>query len=146
MSSSPPRWTVDANVFLRYLLRDDEALATQARGIWQATAAGEIVVVCDPVTLAEVVFVMSSVYKLPNSEISDALIPLVQMDGVVMPGKERYVRALELFAGEVSHFGDACACAAALEECEGRLYSFDRKLSAVAGLDRHEAARITGQP
>ncbi len=138
MSSPPPCWTIDANVILRYLLRDDEELAAQARAIWHGVASGKLVAVCDPVTLAEVVFVMSSVYKLPNSEISEALIPLVQMDGVVVLGKERYVRALRLFGESVRHFGDACACAAALADSDGRLYSFDRKLSSVPGLERAE--------
>lgn len=139
MSSSPPCWTIDANIILRYLLGDNEELAAQARAIWRAVAAGKLVAVCDPVTLAEVVFVMSSLYELPNHEISEALIPLVQMDGVVVLGKERYVRALRLFGESVRHFGDACACAAALTDCEGRLYSFDRKLSSVPGVERAEA-------
>ncbi len=141
MSSPPPRWTIDANVILRYLLRDDEELAAHARAIWHDVAAGKMVAVCDPVTLAEVVFVLSSVYRLPNSEISEALVPLVQMDGVAVLGKERYVRALRLFAESVQHFGDACACAAALSDSDGRLYSFDRKLSSVPGIERAEALR-----
>jgi hypothetical protein len=36
----------------------------------------------------------------------------------------------------VRDFGDACACAAALQRCEGRLVSFDRKLSGVDGISR----------
>jgi len=54
----------------------------------------------------------------------------------------RYLRALRLFAHTVKHFGDALACAAVLEDCEGRLYSFDRKLSAVEGIERRET--VTG--
>jgi hypothetical protein len=34
-----------------------------------------------------------------------------------------------------------CACAAALEECKGRLYSFDAELSKIEGLDRRESVR-----
>jgi predicted nucleic acid-binding protein len=139
MSSRPSGWAIDANVILRYLLRDDEELAGKAREIWQAVEEGRITAVCDPVTLAEVVFVMSSVYTLPNSNISEALISLLQSDHVMIPAKERYLHALRLFAGSAKHFGDACACAAALEDCEGRLYSFDRKLSSVAGISRAES-------
>jgi predicted nucleic acid-binding protein len=130
---------VDANVILRYLLRDDPKQAAKARAIWQSVEEGQTVVVCDPVTLAEVVFVMSSVYKLANQEIAEALLGLLHPDAVVLPQKSRYLRALQLFAGPVAHFGDACACAAALEDCEGRLYSFDRKLSSVPGIERRES-------
>ena len=136
MSSSPPRWVADANVLLRYLLRDQQQLAEKARGLFAAVEDGRVEMVLDPVTLAEVVFVMTSAYEVPNLQISDGLVSLLQTDGVVMSDKDRYVRALQLFAGPVRHFGDACACAAALEDSEGRLFSFDRKLSAVEGIDR----------
>jgi predicted nucleic acid-binding protein len=138
MSSQPPKWTVDANIILRYILRDDEELAAKARGIWQAVAEARIVAVWDPVTLAEVVFVLSSVYGLPNDEISAALIPLLQTEGVVIANPGRYLHALRLFGSTVKHFGDACACAAALEQCDGRMYSFDRKLSSLTGITRAE--------
>jgi predicted nucleic acid-binding protein len=131
---------VDANVILRYLLRDDEELAGKARAIWEAVEDGRLVAVCDPVTLGEVVFVMSSVYGLANAETGEALIALLQAEGVAMLAKERYLRALRLFADTVKHFGDACACACALEESEGQLLSFDRKLSSIAGIDRREMA------
>jgi len=138
MSNALPRCTVDANVILRYLLRDDRKLAEKARAMWQAVEEGRLVAVCDPVTLAEVVFVLSSVYGLANGEIADLLMSLLLSKQVVMSDKERYLHALRLFAHSVKHFGDACACARALDECEGRLYSFDRALSAVQGVDRRE--------
>ena len=145
MSSRLPRWAVDANVILRYLLRDDEELAGKAQAIWQAVEDGRLVAVCDPIALAEVVFVMSSVYRLPNAEISEAVIALLQSDGVLMAAKQRYLHALRLFADTVKHFGDACACACALEECEGRLFSFDRELSLVCGVDRRETVANAGE-
>ena len=138
MNSPPPRCAADANVILRYLLRDHEQLAEKARGLFEAVEDGRVVMVLNPVTLAEVVFVMASVYKVPSVQISDGLVSLLQADGVVMSEKEQYIRALQLFAGPVRHFGDACVCAAALEECEGRLFSFDRELSTVEGIERAE--------
>ncbi|HEY3397854.1 MAG TPA: PIN domain-containing protein [Armatimonadota bacterium] len=142
MSSSAPRYVVDANVILRYLLADNPELTAKARALWQAVDEGLIVVECDPVTLAEVVFVLSSNYKLPNAEISAGLSPLLVQEGVEMVSKERYLHALELFAGPVRHFGDACACAAALEASGGELFSFDRKLSSVPGISRSEQAGV----
>lgn len=138
MSNTRELRVIDANVILRFLLRDEEALAAKAATILRSAQRGKAAVVCDPVTLAEVVYVPSSYYELPNEEISDGLIPLLQTDGFLMTDTPRYLRALRLFRDTVKHFGDACACAAALEECEGRLYSFDRKLSSVPGLKREE--------
>ena len=138
MSDRRPVFAIDANVILRYVLGDDEKLSARAATILQGVDSGETAISCDPVTLAEVVWVLSSYYGLPNHEISEGLAPLVKAEGFLIPSKDRYVRALDLFAGSVKHFGDACACATALEDCEGRLYSFDRKLSSVDGVRRAE--------
>lgn len=42
------------------------------------------------------------------------------------------------FVSEVAHFGDACACATALLECDGELLSFDQRLSRITGIVRSE--------
>jgi predicted nucleic acid-binding protein len=138
VSSSPARWTVDTNVILRYLLADSEKFTARARAFWRAVSDGHAVVEWDPVTLSEAVFVLSRTYGLPNAAISDGLLPLLRLEGVAMIGKDRYLHALELFAGSVPHFGDACACAAARRKTRARLFSFDRKLSAVPGITRSE--------
>ena len=138
MSSLSPSGTVDANVLIRYLVGDEKRQAVQATALLHAVERAETAVLCDPVTLAEVVWVLSSFYKLPHAAISEALLPIVQAPGFILSDKPRYVRALHLFATTIRHFGDACACAAALEDCGGRLYSFDRKLSKVPGVERVE--------
>jgi predicted nucleic-acid-binding protein len=132
---------IDANVILRYLLGDDKILSAKAINIMNAIEIGDVIVSCDPVNLAEVVWVLKSFYKLPNSEISEGLGPILKTDGFVIPNKDRYILALELFADSMDHFGDACACATALEDCDGRLYSFDRKLSEIKGIARKESIK-----
>ncbi len=99
---------------------------------------GRIELLCDPVTLAEIVFVLGSFYKLTREQIHEIMEPIVAAKGFAIPDKDRYVRALELYGYSVSHFGDACACAAAIEHCEGRLLSFDKKLSGVEKIRRLE--------
>ena len=138
MSRLTPSGAVDAKVLLRYLVGDVERQAAQATVLLHAVEREEVAVVCDPVTLAEVVWVLSSFYQLPHQAISEALLPVIQAPGFLISDKSRYVRALHLFATSVRHFGDACACAAALDDCGGQLYSFDRKLSKVAGINRAE--------
>ncbi|HOS94449.1 MAG TPA: PIN domain-containing protein [Armatimonadota bacterium] len=138
MSDPVPVSVVDANVLLRFLLDDHPELSGKAAAILERMERGGEVLHCDPVTLAEVVWVLGSFYKQPNDAIARALEPILKAEGLRMPEKARYIRALGLFAHTVASFGDACACAAALEDCQGRLYSFDRKLSEVDGVDRRE--------
>jgi predicted nucleic acid-binding protein len=138
VNNPPARWTLDANIILRYLFADNKELTAQAEAVLQAVADGEVTAECDPVTLAEVVFVLSSKYKMPNTEIAEGLLALLTREGIQMTNKQRYLHALDLFAASVRHFGDACACATALEQSEGRLFSFDRKLSSVPGITRSQ--------
>ncbi|MPN16654.1 hypothetical protein SDC9_163999 [bioreactor metagenome] len=44
------------------------------------------------------------------------------------------MKALELFALSVPHFGDACLCAAAIDMTEGEIISFDKKMKSVKGI------------
>ncbi len=131
--------SIDANVILRYVMHDDPKLFAKAYGILKAVQSGQTVVTCDPVNLAEVVWVLRSFYKLTNQQICEGLLPIINPDGFLVPDKERYLLALRLFSGGVKSFGDACACAAANQDCDGRLYSFDAKLSKVPGITRSES-------
>jgi predicted nucleic-acid-binding protein len=57
---------------------------------------------------------------------------------IELVNKDQYLAALRLYGGGAQHFGDACACAAALERCEGRIVSVDRKLNRISGIQRSE--------
>lgn len=138
MSESAPLYAIDSNVILRYIAKDNPQLLNKARAILWPLDTGEGRVLCDPVILSEVVFVLGKIYGFSPARISAGLLPLVRLPGFVMPHKERYIQALELFASSVPHFGDACLCAAALEQTEGRLYSFDHKVAHVEGVMRLE--------
>ncbi|MEN6357698.1 MAG: PIN domain-containing protein [Armatimonadota bacterium] len=138
MKAGSKPFAIDANVILRYLLQDNEELTPKADAIIEGVEDGKLQVLCEPVTLSEVVYVLFRFYEQERSVIYKGLEPIVKMDGFLMPDKSRYIHALELFANDIPHFGDACACAAALEQCKGRLLSFDRKLSSVNGVSRFE--------
>jgi predicted nucleic-acid-binding protein len=132
-------FAIDTNVIVRYLVRDDETLYAKAAATFEAMDKGEVTLFCDPIILGEVVWVLLSVYKVSRERIAQDLESLLAADGLVMQDKARYAQALRLFAGPIPHFGDACACAAAMEECDGNLQSFDRKLSRVDGVTRLES-------
>jgi predicted nucleic acid-binding protein len=130
-------YSLDANVILRFLMRDEPQLAEQAKLIIQAIRDGRIVAYLDPVILDEAVFTMKSFYHVPLDSIASRLLAILALDGIIVPDKDRYIDALTLLASGV-HFGDACACAMARRQCGGRLLSFDRKLSRVPGVERLE--------
>ena len=141
------RWTMpgdvksfqlDANIILRFFLHDYEELWASADEIMRAASDGRIAIHLDPVIVSEVVYVLSSNYHMPRNEIVRLLETILTPQDTALPNKQRYLRALRIYAETNAHFGDACACAAALEDCEGRLFSFDRTLSKIEGIHRSE--------
>jgi predicted nucleic-acid-binding protein len=88
--------------------------------------------------VGEVVWVLTSSCKTPRAEIVEDLLPIVMSPIFRVRDKRRYVRAMELFRGPLNHFGDACCCAAALDETEGRLLSFDKSLSKAPRITQRE--------
>lgn len=140
MKADDKVFAIDTNVILRSLLRDDQVLWPKAQAIMEAVEDGDIVVTCDPITFAEVVWVLGSHYRFDPQRIREGLEPILSADGFIMPDKSVYKRALRLYTSSVPHFGDACACAAAVENADGGLLSFDRKLSRIPGIRRLEKA------
>ena len=59
---------IDANVILRYLLRDNDEMSQRAKTIIEAGAFTL------PEIIAEVVYVLKGVYSVPRDEIADTLI------------------------------------------------------------------------
>jgi predicted nucleic-acid-binding protein len=139
MKANPETITLDANVILRYLLNDDAVQSAKASKIMEMIQDERIVAYSDPVTLAEVVWVLSTHYGISRDQIVAGIVPLIKAPCFVLPDKDRYLNALRLFASTSVHFGDACACAAALASSGGRIFSFDQKLSRLPGIQRIES-------
>lgn len=138
MKATECAYCVDANVLLRYLTQDVQDQYLKAESTMKAVENGDFRVFCDPVTLSEVVWALLKFYSLTGEQIWEGLAPIVKSDCFVLPDKPRYVRALELLSKGMDHYGDACACAAAMEKCGGKLLSFDKALSKVNGIQRLE--------
>lgn len=131
-------YAIDTNIVLRFLLQDDRLLSEKANAIFVAIDDGTLNAHLDPVVLGEIVWVLKSFYKLPPETVCDLVLPIVSHGHINIPDKNRYANALQLYQ-RTRDFGDACACALALEACEGNLLSFDRRIRNVPGIIREEA-------
>lgn len=139
MKTGPKRYAVDANVIVRFFTRDVEELWAKAHALMQQMSDGKIVLVSDPAVLSEVVWVLSSFYELEAAEIGELLEPLLAAEGFEIPNKGRYLSALAMYGSVTRDWGDACLCAAALENCEGRVVSFDHGIKNIEGITRMDS-------
>ena len=126
---------VDANYFLRYILRaeteEDKAMFEAASALFRLANAGEESFVTSEAVVAEVVFILSSRRRanLPRQDVASLVRPLLGLRGCAIPHNARVMRTLDLWAayGRIS-FVDALMGAYAIE-LNAPLASFDRGLA-----------------
>ena len=114
------RTLVDANIVLRYLLRDDDAMFQTAE---RTVREGAFLL---PEVLAETVYVLLGVYSVPRDELASQLRLLTKEVQSEHPGI--LDTALETFGSTKLDFVD-CLLAAYNKHLGDKVVSFDRKLN-----------------
>jgi predicted nucleic-acid-binding protein len=105
------RKLVDANVILRYLLRDDESLFQKALEVLEKVRTGEEKVVILESVLTECVYVLLKIYRVNRSTIAEKLGGLLGYKGVVNPDKQDLIDSINLFGQTHLSFVDCLLCA-----------------------------------
>ena len=113
---------VDANIFLRYLLKDDETLYEKAKKIVET----ETITVSFEV-LAEVVYVLTGVYKVPRIETAEYVNKLLRYKNISTTDKNVALAALEIFKEKNLDFVDAVLYGYARIH-KSKIFTFDEKL------------------
>jgi len=134
---------VDANVFLRYLTRDDERKAQACRRFFERLQDGtEQATTCEAV-IAELAYVLASKahYALSHEEIAARLRPLIALRGLRMPNKRVYQRALDIYATYPAlDFEDALLVAHGENDAIDGILSYDTDFDRVPDVVRTEPA------
>ncbi len=129
---------LDSNVLLRHLLADHPEQSPRATEYLSRVERGEIEVHTTDTVVFEVVFTLERSYCQPKQAISDALLALLELPGINLPGKRRYRRAFDLYVQHSLPFADAYH--AAVMESLGitEVISFDRHFDRIPGITRAE--------
>ncbi len=92
----PPEkvYLIDTNVILRYLLNDHKRFSPKAKAFMQDVAKGLKKAELQSVVVVECVYVMEKFYEIPKSEIVDKLSRILNIKGIVSPGKSEILDAL----------------------------------------------------
>jgi predicted nucleic acid-binding protein len=94
-----PGKIVDANIILRFFLKDDDDQFLKARAFIQKLELGKEEAFLTDIVFAEVVWVLNKVYEIHRSEISEKFTKLINYRGVkTFFPKELYPEALKLYA------------------------------------------------
>lgn len=120
-------WFVDTNIFLRFLLLDDEGQHAKAARLLEAAARGERRLVTGPPVLFELAWTLRAAYKTPKEKVLEILRAIFATPGVTLTDEPLVAEALTLAAATGSEFADAyIAAASRVAECSG-VATFNRK-------------------
>jgi predicted nucleic-acid-binding protein len=119
---------VDANVIVRFLVRDDETLYQRSKVIMTSILEGRQEAIIPDIVIAECVYVLQRLYKVPRDEISKHLRAILSYPGIVMDNHTAVAKAFDLYEHHNVSFVDAMCASIALErDCS--LATFDARLA-----------------
>ena len=117
---------IDANVILRYLLKDNEKFYKEAEALFDDVFSGKKKIWIMHSVIAEVVYVLLKLYKVTRKEIAEVLTQLVKIKGINVQDKEVLLDAFKIFKNRNLDFVDCLLCAYSKKY---QVISFDKKLN-----------------
>ncbi len=127
----PARSLPDTNVLIRYLTRDNEPLYVRAKEFFDTVKEGATQAVILESVIAECIYVLTKIYKVPGKEAADSLIALLRYKGIENPDREKLICALTLFSERNIDIVDCILCVKASEP-GASLFTFDEELNKMA--------------
>jgi predicted nucleic acid-binding protein len=125
---------IDSNVLVRHLTGDPP---DQGEHATEFLRGGESLIVVDLV-VAEVVYVLESVYEVERERVAELVRAVVGFPAVVVPDEGLLLRALEIYEQYRIHFAESYLAACAEVSGVGVVASFDRDLDRVPTIRRLE--------
>ena len=131
---------LDTDIIIRFLTGDAPQKQAAAAALFQRIEQGSLTVAAPVTVIADAVFVLHSprLYNKPRPEVQALLTPLVRLPHFRVQQRRMVLRALELYGGSASGFGDAVLLAAMQQAHSTTLYSYDEGFDKVAGVTRLE--------
>ena len=96
---------------------------------------GKVLLLVTNVTVAEVVWVLESFYRYPKNQIAETLTEFLLCDGLEVENLDLLIEALVLYQEKNLDFADAFLAVTALQKGTPTIYSFDRHLNRVDGIN-----------
>lgn len=124
------KYICDTNFIIRHLIGDNQAMLTKTKEIFEQAKSGEITLIIEQTVFTEVVFVLSSFYKVPRNKITETLSALLAYKGV-SGEKEVLALALSYYRQHKLHIVD-CLLLAKAKLTQIPVLTFDQKLNELA--------------
>ena len=129
---------LDTNVLLRHLLQDHHEQSSHATEYLARIESGEIKARIADTVVFEAVFTLQRQYAVPRAEIRDKLLALLDLPGIVLPGKRLLHEVFDLYVDLNVSFVDAYHAILMRRLGLSEIVSYDRGFDRIAGIRRVE--------
>jgi len=127
----PARSLPDTNTIIHYLVKDDVTLYAKAKSFFDKVKEGSEKAVILESVIAECVYVLTKIYRVPKIKASNSLIDILHYKGIANDNQKELIHALTLFSEKGIDIVDCILCAKAVGSGDN-LFSFDEELNKVA--------------
>ena len=130
---------LDTNIFLRHLRQDDPVLSPKATAILTRIEQGELQVRTSDLVIFETVFTLQRSYKQPKDRVAEAVLPLLELPGIILPGKRNFRDVFALYRATRLGFADCYHVVLMQRLGITEVLSLDTDFDHVPGIERREA-------
>jgi predicted nucleic acid-binding protein len=129
---------LDTNILLRHICQGDAVRSPKASALISRIERGALAVQTSDVVVFEAVFTLQHSYRFVRAAIAGALLPIIELPGVALPGKEQYRAVFELFVAGGLGFADCYHVVLMRRLGISEILSFDAEFDRIPGLERRE--------
>ena len=129
---------LETNIFLRHLRQDHVDFSPRATALLRRIEHDALKVRTVDTVIFETVFTLERFYKQSKEAIRDAFLPLIELPGIVLPGKRRFRQVFGYYIDQNIAFADAYH-AVVMESFQlTQIISFDRDFNRIPSVTRVE--------
>ncbi len=129
---------LDTNIFLRHLRADHPDQSPRATAYLTRIERGELKARITDTVIFETVFTLERYYHQPKAAIRDAFLPLIELPGIVLPGKRRFRKVFTYYVEHNVSFADAYHAVVMEEQKLTTILSFDKGYDRIQSITRKE--------
>ena len=109
---------LDTNVIVRFLSKEPPAMAQRAQRLLAKAQAGEITFRLTSMVVAEIVWVLRTIYGRDPKDVATAMSALLRADGIVVEKRDTLLEALDVMVERRVAFPDAFTAVSARQSGE----------------------------
>ena len=129
---------LDTNILVRHLVGDHSEQSPRVTAFLHRVEAGEVTVRTTELVVFETVFTLERHYQQSKARIREVLLPLLELPGILLPGKRRLRRVFDRYVDLNLPFADAYHTVLMEHLKLTEIISFDRHFDRVPGITRQE--------